>query len=37
MEEEETTATEIIGPITEITVGQETEMAIGMIVGTTID
>ena len=28
---------EIIGPITETTVGPETEMAIGMIVGTTID
>ena len=29
--------TEIIGPITETTVGPETEMAIGMIVGMTID
>ena len=36
-EEEETTATEIIGPITETTVGPETEMAIGMTIGMTID
>ena len=40
-EEEETTATqvivEIIGPITETTVGPEIEMALGIIVGMTID
>ena len=28
---------EIIGPTTETTVGPETEMAMGMIVGTTVD